>query len=111
MVTFLHCLDLTLQAAAMTHLTIVLCQLGNILQRRSQDGLFTRYQFHNKQLWLAIGLSLICVFTIIYSPINTYFGAGPLQLIDWLFALSAAAIFLTLREIQIYIANNTTLDL
>jgi Ca2+-transporting ATPase len=91
---------LHMKATALTYLTIVLCQLINILQRRSQDGLFTRYQFHNKQLWFAILLSLISVLLIIYSPINVYFGANPLNLIDWSFALSAALIFLVIREVQ-----------
>lgn len=95
-----------LQATAITYVTIVLCQLGNILQRRSQDGLFTRYQFHNKQLWLAISFSLLSVLLIVYSPINTYFGSGPLQTIDWLYAFSAACIFIVIREAQrIYVSK------
>lgn len=89
-----------MKAAAITYLTIVLCQLGNILQRRSPDGLFTRYQFHNPFLWGAIAFSLVCVVAIIYSPLNQYFGAGPLAPIDWLYAGSAAAIFLAIRELQ-----------
>jgi Ca2+-transporting ATPase len=91
---------LHMQATALTYLTIVLCQLGNILQRRSQDGLFTRYQLHNKHLWFAILLSLVCVLIILYSPINQYFGAGPLDLADWLFAIGAAILFLSIREVQ-----------
>lgn len=92
-----------MKATAITYLTIVLCQLINILQRRSPNGLFTRYQFHNKQLWLAYTLSISCVLIIIYNPIIApYFGAGPLGAIDWIFALSAAAIFLAIREFQRY---------
>lgn len=89
-----------MKAATMTYLTIVLCQLVNILQRRSQEGLFTRYQLHNKHLWGAILLSLCCVMAVIYSPINSYFGSGPLSLMDWTFALSASVIFLSIRELQ-----------
>lgn len=90
-----------LKATALTYLTIVICQLGNILQRRSQDGLFTRYQFHNKQLWLAMGLSVFCVLNIIYNPwVAPYFGASSLSMIDWACALSAAGLFLIIREMQ-----------
>ena len=90
-----------LKATALTYLTIVLCQLANILQRRSVRGLFTRYQFHNRQLWLAMALSLFCVANIIYNPwIAPYFKAGPLSAIDWLYALGAAAIFIAIREFQ-----------
>lgn len=88
------------QATAITYLTIVLCQLLNILQRRSRHGILTRYQLHNRYLWGALLLSLTCVCLIMYSPINTFFGAGPLELIDWLFALTAAGIFLVIRETQ-----------
>jgi len=90
-----------MQATALTYLTIVLCQLGNILQRRSKKGLFTRYQFHNPQLWFAFALSMFCVVNIIYNPwIAPYFGAGPLSLTDWTYAFAAAAIFLGIREFQ-----------
>lgn len=88
------------QATSLTYLTIVLCQLANILERRSEHGIFTRYQLHNRLLWAAYGVSLLCVVLIIYSPLNTYFGSAPLSLTDWLFALTAAAIFVTVREIQ-----------
>lgn len=89
-----------MKATALTYLTIVACQLGNILQRRSQAGLFTRYQLHNRHLWGAMLLSICCVLAVIYSPINTYFGAAPLMTADWLYALAAAAIFLIIRETQ-----------
>jgi Ca2+-transporting ATPase len=88
------------QATSLTYLTIVLCQLANILQRRSERGLFTRYQLHNRTLWGAYALSLFCVALIIYSPLNTYFASGPLGVIDWLLALAAAAVFVLIRELQ-----------
>ncbi|HSX16688.1 MAG TPA: cation-transporting P-type ATPase [Patescibacteria group bacterium] len=92
---------LHMKATALTYLTIVLCQLFNILQRRSQQGLFTRYQFHNKSLWLAMLLSIFCVFNIIYNPwIAPYFHASSLGLVDWLYAFGAAALFIAIREFQ-----------
>ena len=92
---------LHLKATALTYLTIVLCQLANILQRRSSRGLFTRYQLHNRQLWLAMAFSLFCVANIIYNPwIAPYFKAGSLSATDWLYALAAAAIFIAVREFQ-----------
>ncbi|HSX45221.1 MAG TPA: cation-transporting P-type ATPase [Candidatus Saccharimonadales bacterium] len=93
--------QLHMKATALTYLTIVLCQLLNILQRRSTNGLFTRYQFHNKQLGFAFLASLTCVGFIIYNPvIAPYFGAGPLALVDWAYALGAAALFVLIREVQ-----------
>jgi len=89
-----------MQATSLTYLTIVLGSLANILLRRSEHGLFTRYQLHNKLLWGAYALSLFCILMIIYSPLNGYFHSGPLSLTDWLFALLAAAIFIAIRELQ-----------
>ncbi|HUP26109.1 MAG TPA: cation-transporting P-type ATPase [Candidatus Limnocylindrales bacterium] len=95
--------SLYIKATTLTYLTIVLCQLLNILQRRSRRGLFTRYQFHNRALAIAMAFSLVCVMNIIYNPyLNVYFGSGPLRLIDWVFALGAAAIFIAIRELQRY---------
>lgn len=93
--------ELYMQATALTYLTIVLCQLLNILQRRSAKGLFTRYQLHNRALGIALLFSLFCVVNIIYNPvIAPYFGSMPLDSIDWLFAFLAAAIFIGVRELQ-----------
>lgn len=90
-----------LKAMALTYLTIVLCQLFNILQRRSVNGLFTRYQLHNGQLWLAMLFSLFCVANIIYNPwIAPYFQAGALSAMDWLYAIGAAVLFVAIREFQ-----------
>lgn len=89
------------QATAMTYLTIVLCQLANILQRRSPRGFFTRFQFTNRRLWIAIALSLFFVGNIIYNPwIAPYFGAGRLGYLDWVIALMTAAMFILIREAQ-----------
>jgi P-type Ca2+ transporter type 2C len=90
-----------MRATTLTYLTIVLCQFVNILQRRSVHGIFTRYQLHNKQLWMAFGASILFVLNIIYNPaIAPYFRSGPLTYTDWLYALGAAGLFLAIREIQ-----------
>jgi Ca2+-transporting ATPase len=90
-----------LQATALTYLTLILCLLVNVLQRRTNDGLFSRYQLHNKSLWLAMGLSLASILGILYVPwIAPYFHTAPLGIVDWLTALSAVAIFIAIREFQ-----------
>jgi Ca2+-transporting ATPase len=90
-----------MKATTMTYLTIVFCQLVNITQRRSVHGFFSRYQLSNPHYWVAIALSLFCVFNIVYNPlINTYFGAAPIAASDWLYVAVAACIFLAIRETQ-----------
>lgn len=102
---------LYLKATTLTYLTIVLCQLFNILQRRSRNGLFTRYQFHNRALLVALTFSMVCVLNIIYNPyVNVYFGSAPLQLIDWVFAFGAAGIFILAREVQRYANTHHSRD-
>jgi Ca2+-transporting ATPase len=95
------------KAMAMTYLTIVLCQLANILMRRSENGLFTRYQLHNRLLWGAMALSLTAVLIIIYVPfIAQYFKTGPLSFTDWLWAIAAMGVFIAIREFQRYDARH-----
>lgn len=103
--------ELYLQATTLTYLTVVLCQLFNILQRRSEHGLFTRYQFHNKQLWIALAFSMLCVVNIIYNPLLTpYFGTHALSVADWIYAIIAAGIFIAFREIQRHANKHHTRD-
>lgn len=92
---------LYLKATTLTYVTIVCCQLINIIQRRSTKGFFSRYQFTNWHFWTAITFSVFCVLNIVYNPfVNKYFNSGPLSLSDWGYALGAAALFLLIREIQ-----------
>lgn len=99
------------KATTLTYLTIVLCQLLNILQRRSRQGLFTRYQLHNRALAVALTASLFCVMNIIYNPmLNKYFGAAALSATDWAFALAAAGVFILIREVQRHANTHHTRD-
>ena len=48
-----------------------------------------------------MALSMTCVLNIIYNPwIAPYFHSAPLHVVDWLYALGAAAIFAAIREFQ-----------
>jgi Ca2+-transporting ATPase len=92
---------LHLQAMTLTYLTIVLCMWVNILQMRSRHGVFSRYQLHNKRLWAAFLLAFLLVANIIYNPlISQYFHTTAIGMSEWLFAITAAGIFLVVRELQ-----------
>jgi Ca2+-transporting ATPase len=96
-------------AMTMTYVTIVVCGLVSIMQRRSVKGFFTRYQFSNKYFWMALAFSAFCILNIVYNPlISQYFKSGPLSPVDWFFAFVAAAIFLTARETQRIIQQRST---
>ena len=86
-------------AVTITYVTIVLCQFVNILVRRSRSFTISSYLFTNRQLWLAMALSMSCVLVIVYLPlIHHLFGSGPLALTDWIFAFIAAGIFFVIKE-------------
>jgi Ca2+-transporting ATPase len=88
-------------ATTMTYLTIVACQLLNIMQRRSTHGLFTAYQFTNRWFWGALGLSAFIMLAITYSPlVGAFFSSGPIGVLDWVFVLGAAGLFVAARETQ-----------
>ena len=88
-------------ATTMTYVTIVFCQLLNIMQRRSIHGFFSRYQFHNRQFWGALLLSTIIVVSIVYIPaVSQFFGSGSLTVQDWLCVLAAGVAFIAIRETQ-----------
>jgi Ca2+-transporting ATPase len=100
--------DMLLRAMSMTYVTVMVCQLVSIIQRRSVHGFFTRYQFTNRTFWVAIGVALAIMLAILYVPfISVFFGTGPLALIDWAWVGLAAAIFLAVRETARVVAEST----
>lgn len=97
------------QATTITYITIVMCQLVNIIQRRSVHGFFSRYQLSNKYFWLSILASLGVVLSITYIPtVSTFFKSGPIGLLDWGFVFAAAALFLGIRELQRVTKNHVS---
>lgn len=91
-------------ATTLTYVTVVLCQFGNILSRRTStnDAFLSRYLFSNKVLLGAFALSLSLMALLIYLPfLQPYFGTASINIVDWLFALAAAALFVTIRRMFI----------
>ncbi|MBC7943257.1 cation-transporting P-type ATPase, partial [Candidatus Saccharibacteria bacterium] len=93
--------DILYSATTITYVTIVICQLVNIIQRRSVHGFFSKYQLSNRNFWLSICLSFAIILSISYVPaVSDFFKSGPLSGLDWLFVIGAASIFLAIRELQ-----------
>jgi Ca2+-transporting ATPase len=92
---------LVAQATTMTYVTILVCQLVNITQRRSGRGLFDRYTFSNPTYWLACAVGVGVMLAIVYVPwLQPMFKTGPLGWLDWAFVLVAAVLFLAFREVS-----------
>ncbi len=92
--------ELIAHATTITYVTIVVCQLINITQRRSRNGLFTRYQLHNKVYWGSLLFSAGIVLSICYVPlIAGFFKSAPLNVTDWLYVGIAGVVYLLVREL------------
>ncbi|WP_051208733.1 cation-translocating P-type ATPase [Propionicicella superfundia] len=90
---------LVLQATTMTYATVLLCQLVNIVQRRSAAGLWSRYQLSNPLFWGAVGLALAILGVIVYVPwVAGVFATGPLGPADWAWIGAAVVCFALIRE-------------
>lgn len=91
------------KAAALALVTMVLCQAINLLLVRANDheSFFTGHLTNNKKLLVAFAASLFIMAIIIYAPgVRSYFGTGPLSLVDWLWAIVAGGIYLGARLLQ-----------
>jgi Ca2+-transporting ATPase len=93
--------DIYASAITLTYITICFCMFANILARRApsyRQAFFSKYLFSNRQLILALGMSLTAMLAITYLPIIQRFaGTNSLALIDWLMALSAGLANLIIR--------------
>jgi Ca2+-transporting ATPase len=91
---------LVAEATTMTYVTVLVCQLFNITQRRSEGGLFTRYTFTNPTYWLACAAGVAIMLAIVYVPwVQPMFRTAALSAVDWAFVLAAAVVFVAFREV------------
>lgn len=80
---------------------IILCQYINILSRRTEQSIFTRYLFTNKMLWGSFLISLIAVMILVYPPqVAIWFGFDRLTLSQWMYPIAGMLIFLFWHEIR-----------
>ena len=89
-----------LRATTLTYVTIILGQWMNILSRRAEgESVFTSYLWSNKRLLIGYLISLFFIINISYNPyVSQFLNTGPLTMVDWGLAITAAVIFLLIRE-------------
>ncbi|MBN1258302.1 cation-transporting P-type ATPase, partial [Candidatus Peregrinibacteria bacterium] len=86
---------------AAAYMSIILCQFMNILSRRTERTLFTRYFFTNPQLWGSFLFSAIAVSILIYAPwINVWFGFAPVPLRFLWYPALGVLVFLFWHELK-----------
>jgi len=87
-------------AQTMAFTTLVLAQLFNVFNARSDESSAFSSLLMNRWAWLAIFLSLFLQVLVIYLPLlSAAFGTVPLSITDWLFCLVVASIVLWGREL------------
>lgn len=96
-------------AQTMAFTTLVMFQMFNVLNARSDEESAFRRVFRNHWLWLAIILSLALQAAAVYAPIlQRAFSTSSLSLRDWLFCFAVASSVLWLRELGKVITRRTS---
>jgi P-type Ca2+ transporter type 2C len=84
----------------MAFTTLVLFQLFNVFNARSDVRSAFRGLFQNRWLWAAVGLSLVLQVVVVYTPfLQPAFSTTPLRIGDWLWCTAVASSVLWLREL------------
>ncbi|AHG92820.1 ATPase, P-type (transporting), HAD superfamily, subfamily IC (plasmid) [Gemmatirosa kalamazoonensis] len=87
-------------AQTMTFTTLVLAQLFNVFNARSDERSAFRRLFTNRWLWGSIGAALALQALVLYAPpLQRAFGTVPLGAGDWLRCVAAGSAVLWLREV------------
>jgi Ca2+-transporting ATPase len=85
----------------MTFTTLMLFQMFNVVNSRSDETSAFVHLFTNGWLWAAIGGSVALQALVVYVPsLQRAFGTTPLSLGDWVSCLTVASSVLWLRELN-----------
>ena len=93
-------------AQTMAFTTIMLAQMFNVINARSDEqSAFVRL-FTNRWLWLSIALSIVLQGVVVYVPaMQRAFGTVPLDAMDWVRCAVAASAVFWLRELTKLVAR------
>jgi magnesium-transporting ATPase (P-type) len=89
------------QARTAGFTVLVLAQLFNCFNARSETTSAFRHMFTNRWLWAAIGLSVLLQIAVVkFKPLNVAFGTVPMPLEQWLFCVAISSSVLWFSEIR-----------
>jgi Ca2+-transporting ATPase len=92
----------------MAFTTLMLFQIFNVVNARSDEDSAFAHLFTNKCLWFAVAGSIALQIVVVYMPfLQRAFGTVALAGPDWLFAAAVASSVLWLREITKIVAHRT----
>jgi P-type Ca2+ transporter type 2C len=93
-------------AQTMAFTTLMLFQIFNVVNARSDEQSAFVHLFTNRWLWMAIALSVGLQFIVVYVPfLQRAFGTVALSGRDWLFSAAVASSVLWLREASKFVAR------
>jgi Ca2+-transporting ATPase len=96
-------------AQTMAFTTLMLAQLFNVFNARSDERSALRGLFTNLWLWAAIGTSLVLQFAVLYVPfMQQAFSTVSLEFCDWMKCATAASLVLWIRELSKLVARART---
>ncbi len=88
-------------AQTMAFTTLMLFEMFNVFNARSDERSAFPLLFTNRWLWLAVGGSVVLQVLVVYVPfLQRAFGTVAMSAADWLFCLAVASSVLWLREIS-----------
>jgi Ca2+-transporting ATPase len=88
-------------AQTRTFTTLMLFQMFNVFNARSDERSAFSGLFRNHWLWIAVGMSLALQVAVIYLPaMQQAFSTVPMSFADWLFCTGVASSVLWLRELS-----------
>ena len=86
-------------AQSMTFTTLMLFQLFNVFNARSDERSAFEHLFTNRWLWAAIAVSVVLQLVVLYvPPLQRAFGTVGLSAQDWLRCVVVASSVLWIRE-------------
>ena len=90
----------------MAFTTLMLFQMFNVLNSRSDERSAFQGLFHNAWLWGAVALSIVLQVAVIYVPfLQSAFSTVGLSLRDWLCCVAVASSVLWLRELGKFVTR------
>jgi P-type Ca2+ transporter type 2C len=93
-------------AQTMAFTTLMLFQIFNVVNARSDDSSAFAHLFTNQWLWIAMAGSLALQVLVVYAPfLQRAFGTVGLSIGDWLFCTTVASSVLWIREISKVVAR------
>ena len=93
-------------AQTMTFTTLMLLQMFNVVNSRSDVTSAFVHLFTNRWLWAAIGVSIALQVLVVYVPfLQRAFATTPLRIRDWVACVAMASSVLWLREASKAIAR------